>query len=186
MQPNHGLDELFGAREAYVEFTPDILEDVRFVSGGLSVPGGVFLQAFEPTSGTAAGWYEDGTVAVVDHAFGAGRTRLIGTMAGAGYGRNEDPGGGAFFAGCLAFGAKTQHVECSDPNVWARLHDGDGGRYLWVANPLRREVPVRVRLSEALDGFSAARPLWGEGGTIDGSSLDMSVEGRNVSILELV
>ena len=25
-QPNYGLDELFGARESYVEFTPDLLE----------------------------------------------------------------------------------------------------------------------------------------------------------------
>ena len=30
MQPNYGLDVLFGARESYVEFTPDILGDLRF------------------------------------------------------------------------------------------------------------------------------------------------------------
>ena len=26
VQPNHGLDALFGARESYVEFTPDLLD----------------------------------------------------------------------------------------------------------------------------------------------------------------
>ena len=84
VQPNLGLDELFGARESYVEFTPDLLADLALTVDGVPTWGGVVLQAYEPTTGSASGRYADGRVAAVDHAYGRGRTRLIGTMCGDG------------------------------------------------------------------------------------------------------
>jgi beta-galactosidase len=85
VQPNYGLDEVFGARERYVEFTPDILTDLRLTVHDKPLWGGIFLQAYTPTSGTAVGWYEDGQVAAVENRYGKGRTLLIGTMVGAGH-----------------------------------------------------------------------------------------------------
>jgi beta-galactosidase len=50
------------------------------------------------------GWYGDGRVAAVDHNFGKGKTRLIGTMIGSGY--YTHPGKKvAFFARLLYFTA---------------------------------------------------------------------------------
>jgi beta-galactosidase len=67
IQPNYGLDEVFGARESTVEFTPDLLGDLRVNMSGTPVWGGLFMQAYRPTTGTAVGWYEYGQVAVVDN-----------------------------------------------------------------------------------------------------------------------
>ncbi len=53
VQPNYGLDELFGARESYVEFVPDLLDDEQLNFSGTPVWGGIYLQAYEPTTGTA-------------------------------------------------------------------------------------------------------------------------------------
>ena len=176
-QPNLGLDELFGARESYVEFTPDLLGDLRFHLHGMPVWGGIFMQAYEPTTGTPVGWYDDGRVAAVDNAYGQGRTRLIGTMAGAGYAAHRD---GRFptagqppldhrpWSAALAFAGKAQHVRCSEPRVKARLHDGPGGTYLWVANPTRHPLPVRLELSAAWGPFSSCHSLWGGEASADG------------------
>ncbi len=87
-QPGLGLDELFGARESYVEFTPDLLADLKLAVAGARARGGVFLQAYEPTTGRPVGAYDDGRVAAVDNNFGKGRTRLVGTMCGYGYGKH--------------------------------------------------------------------------------------------------
>lgn len=39
VQPNLGLDELFGVRESYVEFTPDLLGNLKFNLSGVTPPG---------------------------------------------------------------------------------------------------------------------------------------------------
>ncbi|HET7767659.1 MAG TPA: beta-galactosidase trimerization domain-containing protein, partial [Chloroflexota bacterium] len=105
VQPNLGLDELFGAREQHVEFTPDISDDVTFSfdAGGAvtaDIPGALHLQAYAPTTGRAAGVYKEGygyagapggLPAVVEHTFGQGRTLLIGTSPGAARHRAATP-----------------------------------------------------------------------------------------------
>jgi len=189
-QPNLGLDELFGARESYVEFTPDLLGDLRVHLQGMPVWGGIFMQAYEPTTGTPIGWYEDGRVAAVDHACGRGRTRLIGTMAGAGYAAHRDdrfPTGepAAFWTAALSFAGKTQHVRCSNPRVKARLHDGTGGTYLWVANPTRRPLPVRLELGAAWGPYSSCRSLWGGEASADGRFITLTAPARDVAVLAL-
>ncbi|MFW5832182.1 MAG: beta-galactosidase, partial [Prolixibacteraceae bacterium] len=66
-QPNYGLDELFGAREDKVQFTPDLLEKMKFKAESIDVPGGVYLQSYKPTTGKIAGRFEDGSPAVIDN-----------------------------------------------------------------------------------------------------------------------
>ena len=123
--------------------------------------GGIFLQAYEPTTGTAVGWYEDGRVAAVENQYGKGRTRLIGTMAGYGHGlpctRRLSP----LLQGSAGLRRPGTARGCSDPHVKARIHDGDGGRYLWVANPTRQERPVRLQLGSAWGPFSSGRRCGG-------------------------
>ena len=185
VQPNLGLNVLLGARESYVEFTPDILGDLQVDVGGTPVRGGVFLQAYEPTTGTAVGWYEDGRVAAVDNAYGKGRTRLLGTMAGYGYATHADDRSPSFFAGLMDWAGQRQHVTCSDSRVKARLHDGAGGTYLWVANPAREPLQVNLALSEAWGPFSASRSLWGSEATVEGRTVTLTAGARDVAVIGL-
>jgi beta-galactosidase len=185
VQPNLGLDALFGARESYVEFTPDLFGDLEFNLSGIPVRGGVFMQAYEPTTGTPVGWYDDGRVAAVDHTYGKGKTRLLGTMAGYGYATHPDDRSPAFYAGLLDWAGGTQHVVCSEPRVKARLHDGPGGTYLWVANPVRQPLPVRLELSPAWGPFSACRSLWGAEATVDGRTVALTAGARDVAVIAL-
>ena len=85
VQPNYGLDEVFGARESYVEFTPDISNDLMLEVKGSKIYGRFFRQDYELHGGTAVGHYANGTIAAVEHTFGQGRTLLIGSFPGAGY-----------------------------------------------------------------------------------------------------
>jgi beta-galactosidase len=190
-QPNYGLDALFGAREHYVEFTPDLLTNLRLTVNGNPLWGGVYLQAYEPTTGTPVGWYEDGQVAAVENRYGKGRTLLVGTMAGAGHfahpgDQDTPPLSAPFFASLLAFDApQAQHVTCSDPRVKARLHAGEGGVYLWVANPTRQPVTVRLTLGGAWGPFSSACTRWGAAATCDQRSVELTAPARDVTVLEL-
>src|SRR5262249_29651939 len=118
-QPNLGLDELFGARESSVEFVPDLLEGLRFAIDGLRPRGGIHRQAYEPAGGTPVGTYEDGRIAAVDHRFGKGRTRLIGTFPGAGMASRLDAATAAFFAGLMPWAGRTQHARVEDRQVTA-------------------------------------------------------------------
>ncbi|MDQ3701872.1 MAG: beta-galactosidase trimerization domain-containing protein, partial [Chloroflexota bacterium] len=160
VQPNGGLDEVFGARERYVEFTPDIADDLTFSVQGIDqpAPGALFIQAYDTAGGQVAGTYAPGyglvggLPAVVDHMFGKGRTRLIGTFPGAARhravpaaARSALPSGStftthrlaqvttpssearraashAFFAGLLHWAGITPHVRTDNPHVIARLH----------------------------------------------------------------
>jgi beta-galactosidase len=188
VQPSYGLDELFGAAQSYVEFTPDLLTDLRLTVNDRPARGGVFLQAYEPTTGTAAGQYEDGSIAAVQHRFGNGRTLLIGTMAGAGYAAHADDFSAAgFFASLLQFGEtpQQQHVTSSDARVKARVHAGAGGLYLWVANPTREPVPVELNVRECVGEFSSTRTLWGSPAQCDGRVVTLIAPPRDVSVLEL-
>jgi len=164
LQPNLGLDAVFGARERHVEFTPDISDNLTFsvdrVSG--AVPGALFTQAYEPTGGHVAGHYAGhygsigGLPAVVDHAYGKGRTRLVGTFPGAARSRAGEPVGRqgvptgttftnhrvshvtgapsedrltalrAFFNGLLEWAGITPHVRTNNPSIIARLHEDPG------------------------------------------------------------
>jgi beta-galactosidase len=184
-QPNLGLDGLFGVRESYVEFTPDLLGDLAFNLSGTRVRGGLFLQAHEPTTGVAVGWYDDGRVAAVDHTYGAGRTRLVGTMCGYGYGAHPEDRSPAFFGALLAYGGREQHVVSSDPRVKARLHDGDGGTYVWVANPARQAIPVRLTFGAAWGPYATARTLWGAEARVEGRTMELLAAGRDVAVIAL-
>lgn len=161
-QPNLGLDELFGARQTYVEFAPDLADKLTFrTEAHASVLGGVNQQVYAATKGTAAGWYADGRVAVVDHAAAKGKTRLIGTHPGYGYYRHREAASREFFAGLLAWAGKTPHVGRTGADAIARVHDGPGGTCLWIVNHRPERATVQLTLSPKWGPFRAADVLWG-------------------------
>ncbi len=188
LQPNFGLDMLFGASEKYVEFTPDLLGSLKFRTGGngLSVYGGLYIQKYTLQGGKDAGWYEDGEVAVVENTYGKGKTLLIGTFPGYGYFHHSSPSSREFFAGLLDWAGRTQQVWSSNPVVTARLHQGEGGLYLWAVNPSRSPQKARLALSDKWSVSGQIRMLWGEyAPAIEGQSVRLELKARDGAVLLL-
>jgi beta-galactosidase len=104
-----------------------------------------------------------------------------------GYGYARHPGGRSpqLFADALAFAGKEQHVRSSEPRVKARLHAGDGGTYLWVANPVRKPLPVRLELGAAWGPYRRAASLWGADAKVDGRVVTLTAAARDVSVISL-
>jgi len=148
-QPNYGLDATFGAKEKYVEFTPDLLENLKLQVLGKPTGGRFFLQQYELAGGQKAGQYADGSIAAVEQRVGKGRTLLIGTFPGGSYFLNHAPETKAFFAGLLPWAGIKPLMTVSETGVQARLHSGAGGDYLWVVNPGRQPRTVSVTLNGA-------------------------------------
>ncbi len=184
VQPNLGLDKLFGAREEYVEFTPDLLDDLELTVQGRRIGGRYFLQEYAPAGGRAVGRYDNGHVAAVENKAGSGKTLLIGTFPGASYFLHHSPETREFFSDLLAWGGVEQQLHVSDPEVKARLHEGDGGTYVWVVNPTRRRRQVEVSLPS---DFRRVVELWQDSkdAVIDGNKLSTAVGDQNVAVLRL-
>jgi beta-galactosidase len=186
VQPNLGLDRLFGARESYVEFAPDLLDDLTLTVRGKSVYGRYFLQEYSPAGGKAVGNYGNGHVAAVENRSGRGKALLVGTYPGAGYFKHHSREAREFFRDLLEWAGIEQQVESGDAEVKARLHTGPGGSYLWVVNPTRTARAVTVTLSAKSGAFSAAEELWQqEQPNFKGRSVEMKVSDRNVAVVRL-
>ncbi|MGI8914907.1 MAG: beta-galactosidase [Chloroflexota bacterium] len=188
VQPNYGLDIVFGGREQDVEFTPDILDDLTLTVFGKALRGSTYLQAYAPQGGTAVGMYADGRVAALEHPYGKGKTLLFGTMVGAGYGHAPTDESREWFRSLLAWAGVTQHVQLNDRAVTARLHRSDGGRlFLWAANPTRQPREMRLKLGGAWGAPGAARVYWGDPPVaMHGETVQFQVGARDALIMELL
>ena len=204
VQPNHGLDALFGAREAYVEFTPDLLGELELEVGSRTVPGGIYLQAYAPTTGQAtghyvgagAGRYGAGQVAVVDHQYGRGRTRLVGTFPGYGHYHRPSADSRGFFADLVEWAGVDPHVRVSSTDgagaggatgdILARLHAGSDCTFLWLLNHGRDDAEVTADLGASEGSFSTGRLRWGDGPVeVAGRRVRARVGGRDAAVVEL-
>ena len=134
--------------------------------------------------GQAAGQYANGHIAAVEHAFGNGKTMLIGTFPGGSYFRNHSPATREFFAGLLPWAGVRPGLQSSDPQIKARLHEGAGGAYLWVVNPGRTPRTLTITLPA---NFERGTELWQESSrlTVQGRTLTTTVEDRNAGVVRL-
>jgi beta-galactosidase len=180
-----GLDAVFGAREAEVEFMPDIGDRIRFTFAGLSLTGGGFLQSYQLAGGARRGDFDDGRLAVVEHHIRHGRTLLVGTHPSVGYHRTAAESGRRYFAECLAWAGKTQLLRSDNLRIQVRAHRGEGRTFLWFVNATRNTQRGRV----ALAGSTAAgRPgvfHWAnEGAAFDGEHFVLPP--RDALVVELL
>ena len=168
MQPNHGLDQIFGEREDEVEFMPDIGECISFAYAGQTITGGGFLQSYTIRGGTECGQFTDGRVAVVENTHGNGRTLLVGTHPGVAHFKSSGEANRPYFSDVFARTGKTQHVRLPNFAMQARLHHGESGNALWVVNPTREIQHSTVELAPQHGPLNSARPIGrgGEGETI--------------------
>jgi beta-galactosidase len=180
VQPNNGLDAVFGAREAEVEFMPDIGDRIAFEFGDSTVRGGGFLQSYQPTSGKARGRFADGRTAIVENAHGKGRTLLVGTHPGVAYFKTSNAENLRYFADVFAWTGRDRHVSTGNAMLIARLHRGARGGALYVLNPTRESQKANVTLGAAHRELEADGAYWG-----DATNLSMTVPPRDVVILRL-
>jgi beta-galactosidase len=184
VQPNLGLDELFGARETYVQFTPDLLTKLTLDAQGKEIRGQYFLQEYKLAGGQTAGQYANGHIAAVENSHGRGKTLLIGSFPAGGYFHSHAPATREFFAGLLSWAGIQQQVRSSDPEVKARLWRGANGIYLWVVNPTRTARTVKISLPLTVQH---AVDLWQESNrpAVSGSTVSVMVEDRNAAVVRL-
>jgi beta-galactosidase len=186
VQPNFGLDELFGAREKYVEFNPDISDQLMFEVNGNKIHGRYFRQDYDLHGGKAAGQYSNGNIAAVESTFGQGRTLLMGSFPGAGYFLHHGVATKELFSSFLKIAGLTPQVTIDDNSVQARLHQGAGGTNIWVTNPTRTAKKVVVTLSAGTGDFRSAEDAWGhEPITQSGRQFSMSVPARDAIVAML-
>lgn len=186
-QPNYGLDEVFGARESYVEFTPDISDNLQFDINKRPIYGRYFRQDYElQGGGKAVGHYSNGHIAAVEHTLGRGRTFLIGSFPGAGYYLHHSAATKELFADFLKWAGVEPQLQADDNSVQARLHEGPGGNYLWITNSLRSEKPVKISLPHALGNVQTGEDLWGnQPVTVHGQSVSVTVPPRDAVVVAL-
>ena len=185
-QPPAGLDSLFGAREQYVEFTPDLLENLRLDVNGHEIYGRYFLQEYEATSGRPVGRYKNGHVAAVENRVGKGRALLIGTYPGAGYYLHPTPEGKAFFADLLRLADIEPTLRTDNTAVQARLHSGPVGNYVWVTNPTRGPARVTVSITQSVPRFTHAEDVWAKRDVqVEGGRIVLTIPARDGAVVAL-
>ena len=180
-QPNYGLDAVFGATEAGVEFMPDIAGRDRIRLEGREVRCGGFRQVYAPTTGRELGRFatSERGVAIVENDCDAGRTLLIGShVSAAHHAEGATPPNAAWFAYCLDWAGIAPRVRSSNPTLVCRLHEGGPGRYLWIVNPSRAVQIATIAVDERPVAGTA---LWG--GPIEGDRV--TVGGRDAVIVRL-
>jgi len=180
IQPNMGLDAVFGARENEVEFMPDIGDRIRLDLDGVKVDGGGLLQSYRLTSGSERGRFADGRLAIVENSFGQGRTLLIGTNPSVAYYNTNGKANGSFFAALIAWSGRQKHVTLANGRLFGRVHRGENGSFLWLINPTREAQSTQVTLAEDLGKLKPGPAAWPlthvyEGGSIDVPARDAVV-----------
>ncbi|MCU6796542.1 beta-galactosidase [Paenibacillus sp. WQ 127069] len=186
IQPNHGLDQVFGAVQHEVEFMPDITHTLRFNWGGGEIGGGLFRQSYKPLTGKVCGTYTDGSAAVIEHRYGDGKVLLIGTFPSEAYQRTEDPGTRSFFRNVLAWAGIKPQVTVSSGHLQVRLQSGDAGKYAWIINPHHEPVSSFIQISEAFGPVAVKSVMWGEfSGSVTNGQFEITVPAKDAVILEL-
>src|SRR5262249_413034 len=133
--------------------------------------------------GTAAGFYQGGRIAAVEHTFGKGRTLLIGTFPGGGYYLRHSADGRRFFASLLDWAKVTPRVRLEAAGLQAPLREGAGGKYLWVVNP---ERPPRTALVSLPVAAVRGEDLWGSRKvSVSGRTVQVEVGDRDVAVIRL-
>ena len=184
VQPNYGLDRVFGAREAEVEFMPDIGDRIHLQLDGAPVDGGGYLQSYTLAGGEAHGDFDGGRLAVVSNTHGKGRTLLVGTHPSVAYYRKSSDANRAYFARMFEWLGNDKHVALSNPSLQGRLHRNDDGLFLWLVNPTREAQQTSFTLAS---GYGAVKPtasLWPEKAAAPAGST-ISVPARDAVILQL-
>jgi len=160
VSPALGLDEVFGARA--LDEAKLVLEKrpQSFKGRHGSFPCYGEWRPLEATTGIVKARFTDGAAAIVDNAFGAGATRLIGTVPSLGYENKHEKSHARVILDSLAFAKIRPRVVTSSPDVCVRLLSGEGGAWFLVAfSTSEAAQEATLRVSRAVAHFRRADDL---------------------------
>ncbi|MCL6629838.1 MAG: hypothetical protein K6U00_09590, partial [Armatimonadetes bacterium] len=126
---------------------------------GMKINCRVYQEKLIPTAGSPVAYFTDGTVAVVDHNYGNGKTRLIGSFPGVEYTETLEYEAELFIRDALSYAGIKPRIEVLDQAVKARIHRGATGDFLWVVNTEYQEITTEIRLQPTLVKYSSAENL---------------------------
>ena len=181
VQPNWGMDEMFGARQQWVEFMPDINQEIAFSVNGQPVKGAGYLQTYQVNGGKACGSYHGETIAV-ENSYGKGKTLLLGAFLSQRYFHAHDEETRAFFAGIPEFAGVKQICAVSDNRIKTRMLCSDSETYVWVINPTEEARETTLRLN---GGYQVLESLWEGGSVLDSKAIQLRIEGKNALVLRV-
>lgn len=185
-QPGSGLDQVFGVKEEYVEFTQDILMDEYFSFEGQKVLGGEYWQTYKVTTGRELFYDAKNRCCAVENTYGKGTAVLVGTCPSLGYWKVQDKGQKFFFQKVSEWLNIEQHVCSSHDQIKVRMQKKDQKIYVWILNTARERASARLRFSEKFNWKCVETIFWNGGDYIvSNQSLEVNIEGRNALILEL-
>lgn len=186
VQPNYGLDQLFGLKQDEVEFMPDISDNIIFELDGKEAKGGLFLQSYIPTTGKIRGKYTDGRTAVVEHTFGKGKAILVGTFPSEGYNRSKDKNTKDFFRDIFAWSGSDQLCLVNGLHIRVRLQDGENGKFIWILNPHHEAAMAEINVSQQFGNIAVDKVLWGNfNNPINNNKFSIEVPAKDVVVLQL-
>ncbi len=153
--------------------------------GDVHLPGGLHRQSYSLTTGTAAGHFDDGSIAIVDNRHGKGRARLVGTMPGYGYMVRGTVEAAEWFRSLLGLAGCAQMVSHDGSDVIARLTETQDSVYLWAVNRSHEPQVISLTLGAGspereivlLRGSEVSRAPAGK-------AISVRVNGRDASILQ--
>jgi beta-galactosidase len=164
-QPPKVLADLFGAQEAYVEFTPDLLCDYDFTVQNKRVYGSEYLQTYQLTTGQALCRDEDGRILAVSNQIGSGGTVLFGTCLSKGYYDHTGSQAGELAEALFAKAGMHRHIHTDNNSIKVRLQQNGNDLYIWVLNPTASVQKARITLSQEWGRRESGNILW-EGGKL--------------------
>lgn len=185
VQPNLGLDKLFGVRETEVEFTQDLLETEQMEWGGYRLYGGEYLQKYDTKGAQAVLRDEKGNVFLTENHLGQGLAILAGTCLGLGYWDHAGEQKNIY-----RWIARKMELEpyafCDNDQIYARIQQNGGEIYLWVINSSTLPQRSRIELEEKFRCSKIGKTYW-KGGEmeIQGNELAVSIGGRDAVIVRL-
>lgn len=186
-QPSRGLDQFFGCRQDYAHLGPDMWTNLKFSASTGVVGGGVFRQSFLPADAEVAGAYQDGRIAVVEHAWGKGKVRLIGTMPGYAYHRNPDEQTRRFFASHLFFAGKPAYTETPlNTGIVVRVWADQERTFAWIVNTTEGDQTAVVNFSREHFSFEKVKVLRGETAQVRGQTVSIFCRQRDAAVIELL
>ena len=184
VQPNYNLDQLFGVKQDYVEFTPDILTDFTFEICGKRAYGAEYLQTYQLDDAEVIAALDDKRIIAAEKKHGDGSAILIGTCLSKGYYDHPDSENASILLSLFQKTGFREDFHMDNNHVRIRLHMLGNRLFIWALNTTTENQTADLKLAEdwLVKGISSV--FW-QGGKIESCSpgvFRMEIEAKNCII----
>lgn len=138
--PGYGLNEVCGCRETAVQSTPngkigiEMTSDFAGLKAGDALKGSIYQETLTPTTGHAVATFADGSPAIVESTYGAGKMLTIGSFEGLAYETEHDETIARLLRGTLAWAGVQSPVTATPESIEVRILRSGDKRVFFVFN----------------------------------------------------